>query len=63
MESPQNAANIRKNLKAIFEYNFKTTLWEHANPQRPGYAIGDEPGLLLCTWPHGGKRSTGGGAS
>ena len=51
----QNQVNVRKNLKAIFEYNFKATLWEHANPQRPGYAIGDEPGLLLCTWPKGGK--------
>ena len=36
-------------------HNFKSTLWTHANPQRPGYAIGDEPGLLLCTWPRGGK--------
>ena len=51
----QNRDNIRKNLKSIFENNFKTSLWEHANPQRPGYAIGDEPGLLLCTWPHGEK--------
>ena len=28
-------------------------LSEHANPQRPGYACGDEGGLLLCTWPQG----------
>jgi uncharacterized protein (DUF608 family) len=55
LQSMQNQENIRKNLKAIFEYNFKPTLWGHANPQRPGYAIGDEPGLLLCTWPRGGK--------
>jgi uncharacterized protein (DUF608 family) len=55
IETMQNRANIRKNLKAIFKYNFKPSLWEHANPQRPGYAIGDEPGLLLCTWPTGGK--------
>lgn len=55
VKTPQNQENIRKNLKAIFEYNFRTTLVEHANPQRPGYAMGDEPGLLLCTWPNGGK--------
>jgi len=55
LQSSQNGENIRKNLKAIFEYNFKHTLWGYANLQRPGYAIGDEPGLLLCTWPHGGK--------
>ena len=55
LQSPQNRDNIRKNLAAIFAYNFKETLWEHANPQRPGYAWGDEPGLLLCTWPKGNK--------
>lgn len=55
VESPQNRENIRRNLQAIFDYNFRHSLWEHANPQRPGYAIGDEPGLLLCTWPRGGK--------
>ena len=27
----------------------------HACPQRPGYAIGHEGGLILCTWPRGGK--------
>ena len=42
-------------LAAIFGYNFRQSLAEHANPQRPGYALGDEPGLLLCSWPKGGK--------
>jgi hypothetical protein len=55
VKSPQTPENVRNNLQAIFAYNFKPSLWEHANPQRPGYAIGDEPGLLLCTWPKGGK--------
>ncbi len=55
VESPQTRANVRRNLQAIFEYNFKENLWEHANPQRAGYALGSEPGLLLCTWPKGGK--------
>jgi hypothetical protein len=53
--SPENAEHVRANLKAIFEYNFKPSLWDYANPQRPGYALGDEPGLLLCSWPRGGK--------
>ena len=53
--SSQNQQNVKRNLKAIFEYNFKESLWDHANPQRPGFAWGDEPGLLLCTWPKGGK--------
>ncbi len=53
--TPQTRANVRRNLRAIFEYNFTPSLAAHANPQRPGYALGDEPGLLLCTWPNGGK--------
>lgn len=36
-------------------YNFNKSLIEHDNPQRPGYAIGEEGGLLLCTWPRGEK--------
>jgi uncharacterized protein (DUF608 family) len=54
-QSPQTPQHVRKNLASIFQYNFKENLWKHANLQRPGYALGDEPGLLLCTWPHGGK--------
>ncbi len=46
---------VRKHLSSVFRYNFKPDLSEHANPQRPGYALGKEPGLLLCTWPRGGK--------
>jgi uncharacterized protein (DUF608 family) len=53
--TPQNRASIRSTLQSIFKYNFRASLWEHANVQRPGYAMGDEPGLLLCTWPRGGK--------
>lgn len=55
IDTPQNSDRVRRNLQAIFEYNFREDLFEHANPQRPGYALGHEPGLLLCTWPHGDK--------
>ena len=55
LELPLSTDHIRKTLVSIFQYNFKSSLWGHANPQRPGYALGDEPGLLLCTWPRGGK--------
>lgn len=48
---------LRKNLESIFKYNFKRDLSAHANPQRPGYALNHEGGLLLCTWPHGNKPS------
>jgi uncharacterized protein (DUF608 family) len=55
IETPQNRDSIRSHLAAVYCHNFKPSLWTHANPQRPGYALGDEPGLLLCTWPNGGK--------
>ena len=55
IETPIKHGNVRSALKAIFQHNFKTDLSEHANAQRPGYALGHEPGLLLCTWPRGGK--------
>lgn len=47
--------NVRSSLEAIFKHNFKTDLSQHANAQRPGYAMGHEPGLLLCSWPRGDK--------
>jgi hypothetical protein len=55
IETPLNQEHVLSSLRSIFAYNFRASLWDHANSQRPGYALGDEPGLLLCTWPHGGK--------
>jgi uncharacterized protein (DUF608 family) len=55
IETPLKQEHVLSSLRSIFAYNFRSSLWDHANPQRPGYALGDEPGLLLCTWPHGGK--------
>jgi hypothetical protein len=46
---------VRSHLKAIHQYNFRRDLSEHANPQRPSYAVGNEAGLLLCSWPKGGQ--------
>jgi len=46
-----------KHLASVFRNNFRESLHDHANPQRPGYAFGRESGLLLCTWPRGGKLS------
>jgi hypothetical protein len=44
-------------LLAVHRYNLKKDLSEHPNPQRPAYALGHEGGLLLCTWPKGGRLS------
>ncbi len=55
IETPLAREHVRNSLHNIFKNNFKTDLAQHANAQRPGYAMGHEPGLLLCTWPRGGK--------
>jgi len=55
IDTPLAREKVQKTLQAIFKHNFKTDLSLHANAQRPGYAMGHEPGLLLCTWPLGGK--------
>ena len=48
--------HVHQAIKSIFDHNFKDGFSEHANPQRV-YALNDEAGLLLCTWPHGGRPS------
>lgn len=52
-----DADKVTKHLDSVFKYNFKEDLSEHANPQRSGYALGHEAGLLLCTWPKGNRLS------
>ena len=48
---------VASHLSSIHKYNLKKDLSEHANPQRPSFALGNDGGLLLCTWPRGGKLS------
>ncbi|GGD84999.1 GH116 family glycosyl hydrolase [Paenibacillus nasutitermitis] len=48
-------AQVKSHLLSVYKYNFKADLSGHANPQRPGFALGREGGLLLCTWPRGGE--------
>ena len=52
-----DADKVESHLRAVHRYNLKRDLSEHANPQRPTYALGAEGGLLLCTWPKGGQLS------
>lgn len=48
---------VSSHLLSVHRYNLRDNLWQHANPQRPGFALDADGGLLLCTWPHGGKLS------
>ena len=45
----------KKALKSIFNYNWKDNLSDHSNCQRT-YALNDEKGLILCTWPRGNRE-------
>jgi hypothetical protein len=52
-----DSVKVASHLNSVYRYNFKKDLKDHANPQRPSYALGNEGGLLLCSWPKGGNLS------
>jgi uncharacterized protein (DUF608 family) len=43
----------KSHLRSVYKYNLRRNLTDHVNPQRPSYALGNDGGLLLCTWPKG----------
>jgi len=43
---------VRSAIQSVYRHNFKESFATHANPQRI-FALGDEGGLLLCSWPRG----------
>ncbi|MDQ1256625.1 MAG: non-lysosomal glucosylceramidase, partial [Candidatus Hydrogenedentes bacterium] len=49
-----NPEHVRKTLQSIFKHNWRPDFWDHANAQRV-YAINGDAGLLLCSWPNGGR--------
>ena len=42
-------------IQAVYRYNFRTSLAEHANPYHGVLGCGTEAGLLNCSWPKGGE--------
>jgi len=48
------AAHVKSAIGSVFRYNFRKDFSEHENVQRT-YALNDEAGLLLCSWPRGGR--------
>lgn len=46
--------HVRKAIKSVFDFNYQEGFKNHTNCQRT-YVLNDESGLLLCTWPHGGR--------
>lgn len=48
------AEHVRSAMAAVFRHNWRQALPDHHNCQRV-YALNDEAGLLLCSWPNGGR--------
>ena len=46
---------VKRHLLSVHQHNLKTDLSRHANPQRPTFALGEEGGLLLCSYPKGDR--------
>jgi non-lysosomal glucosylceramidase len=46
--------HVRTAVRAIYRHNFKTDFTHHVNCQRT-YVLNGESGLVLCTWPQGGR--------
>jgi hypothetical protein len=55
--APMDENLVKSHLNSVYKYNLKHNLIDHSNPQRPSFALGEDGGLLLCTWPKGGKLS------
>jgi non-lysosomal glucosylceramidase len=48
------AEHVRQALKSVFVHNFKRDFRDQVNCQRT-YVLNDEAGLVLCSWPAGGR--------
>lgn len=57
LPEPLDSLKIQSHLLSVYKFNLKKDLSAFSNPQRPGYALGNEGGLLLCTWPEGRQLS------
>lgn len=48
------AEHVRSAVAAVHRHNFRADLSNHHSVQRT-YALNDEAGLVLCSWPRGGR--------
>ncbi|MBX3029622.1 MAG: hypothetical protein KF809_05650 [Chloroflexi bacterium] len=48
------AAHVRSAIEAVHRHNFREDFRDHVNAQRT-YVLNDEAGLVLCSWPKGGR--------
>ena len=46
---------VKQALEATFRYSFKTSMRDEYNPFRL-YSVGDDAGLVICSWPEGSYK-------
>ena len=46
--------HVKKAIYSVYKYNFLKNFSNHNNVQRV-YALNDEKGVVLCSWPNGGR--------
>ncbi len=46
--------HVRTALESIYRHNYRRDFTDHVNTQR-AYVLNDESGLLVCSWPRGGR--------
>jgi len=51
LDNFMDVEKVKSHLVSVHSYNFRPDLSDHVNPQRPGYAINNDGGLLICSWP------------
>ena len=49
------AESVKTAISAVYDHNFRANLSDHQCCQRV-YAVGDEAGLVICTWPDGRRE-------
>lgn len=48
---------VESHLLSVYRYNLIPILLYHQDSERPYLACGDEAGLVICSWPRGGRPS------
>lgn len=46
--------HVKHAIHSVYRYNFRARMGDHINVQR-SYAMAEDGGLILCTWPHSKK--------
>jgi uncharacterized protein (DUF608 family) len=57
LEGVLDEDKVLSHLLAVYRFNFQQRLGDHANVARSFLGAADEAGVLICSWPRGGRPS------